>query len=529
MTGAFWFVWPVLLLSLACIGTGLLCLAVSRLLDRGIPIWLSVSIAYFLGQGILATVFLFLALAGFLSAALVGTLVGILALVGLVAVVRERKACQATAVRVWEAWRGGALLWRVVAIAAVLLFGYGFTTISGNLIVDAPAFYMAIAKMIGGTGRLTPLPGYDPFSSVGLNGELLMAALFRLGMSGTTPRVLSWVSYIPTLALMYGLARICSVGRRGSLLAVVMAITSSSATVLWGAGKTDLLAIGPALAACVLVLLVWGRVRAGAGLLVAGLLAGFASVCKASYVVAFLPGLTTLVIWHAAQVPRSPGAVGDLNALARASARALIPFAVGFLVAFSPNVLKNQLILGAAFSHPEPDPYFTRATTERLLLSYPIALTYGRYWAEAGTLSPLVLTFAPLAVYLRRSAVWIQSRLLALTVAALIGTAAWMFLYPSVITTRYFLATLLLYCIPAAAAAEAASRRSRTLSLIVAAAAIVVMIETPIQTDAQSPSFTSVRAVLSQIVHPVERSDQRRCCTRRSCAHSDVCSILASA
>ena len=31
-------------------------------------------------------------------------------------------------------------------------------------IVDAPAFYMAFAKMIAGTGRLVALPGYDSFS-----------------------------------------------------------------------------------------------------------------------------------------------------------------------------------------------------------------------------------------------------------------------------------------------------------------------------------------------------------------------------
>ena len=73
-----------------------------------------------------------------------------------------------------------------------------------------------------------------------------MAALFRLGMAGTDPRVLPWVSYIPTLGLLYGVARLSGVGRRGALLACVIGPLSSSASKVGGLWETDLLAVGPA-------------------------------------------------------------------------------------------------------------------------------------------------------------------------------------------------------------------------------------------------------------------------------------------
>src|SRR5262249_35040710 len=154
-------------------------------------------------------------------------------------------------------------------------FIYGFSSLGGWLIADGPAFYMAIAKMVGGTRRLAPLPGYDPFSSVGLIAELHMAALYAMGQTGTDPRILPWLSFPPTMGLFYGLARICGLTRRAALLTLGMVVSSSAVAVLWGSGKTDLLALGPAVATCVLLLTWWDEPADPTPLAIGGLLSGF--------------------------------------------------------------------------------------------------------------------------------------------------------------------------------------------------------------------------------------------------------------
>src|SRR5262245_19687175 len=200
--------WPALVLSLASLGVGLLCLAPTRLRAR-YPFWLHASIAFVLGQGVLGTAFEFTALAGRFTNAVVTPVVSVAALGALAMIVLEHRSWRGELTHGWHAWREASLVWKAVALTVIGFFIYGFSSLGGWLIADGPAFYMAIAKMVGGTGRLAPLPGYDPFSSVGLIAELHMAALYAMGQTGTDPRILPWLSFPPTMGLFYGLARIC--------------------------------------------------------------------------------------------------------------------------------------------------------------------------------------------------------------------------------------------------------------------------------------------------------------------------------
>src|SRR5262245_32642702 len=180
--------WPALVLSLASLGIGLLCLAPTRLRARH-PLWLHASIAFVLGQGVLGTAFEFIALAGRLTNTVVTPVVSVAALGALVMLALDHRSWRRELKHGWNAWRDASLVWKAVALTVAGFFIYGFSSIGGWLVVDAPAFYMAIAKMVGGTGRLVPLPGYDPFSSVGLIAELHMAALYAMGQTGTDPRI----------------------------------------------------------------------------------------------------------------------------------------------------------------------------------------------------------------------------------------------------------------------------------------------------------------------------------------------------
>jgi hypothetical protein len=494
-------VWPTLLLCLASLGTGLLCLAPTRLRAR-LPLWLYASIAFALGQGVLGTAFEFIALAGRFTPKVVTSLVSLMAIAGIVPLVLQQRDWRREAARSWQAWRAAPVVWRCVALAAAAFFAWGFSTLGNWMIVDAPAFYMAIAKMVGGTGRLIPLPGYDPFSRVGLLAELHMAALYALGMRGTDPRILPFASFVPAMALFYGLARVCGLTRRGALLTLVMVLSSTAVVILWGSGKTDLLALGPAIGACILSLVWWDDPADAKPLAVAGLLTGFACVIKLSYIVAFIPAVAVLAGWKAASdawTSRAEAWRGVTVLIMRAA----VFFAAGFVVAFVPHLIKNWLLFGDVSTQLDMVDFYSKRTTIRLLMTYPFALTYGRYWGQIGTISPLVLAYAPLAIWFSPNAPhWARNRLLAITVAAGVGMAAWMILCPSIFAPRYFLATPLLFALPAAAVADTLSRRHALLSLLVAPAVFVVLAATPQQAYGNAPVVDTFRQSLSRLLSP---------------------------
>lgn len=497
MTNAFWFVAPLLVLALASAGAGALCLRPATAIRTSLPAWLTTVLEYFVGQGVLTTYFLGLALAGQFHTPWIALPLGMLAAVGAVVLAARRRDWSATAQRAHAAWRSASLAWKVLSGATAALFAYGFTSVAGDLWVDSPAFYMAMSRLIAGTGRLTALPGYDYFSAIGLFGELHMAALFSLGMTGTSPRVLSWVAFVPTVAVIYGLARLCGLGRRGTLLTIAATVSTSSIASLWGAGKADLFAIGPALAAVVIVLALWDRQRLGAAPFVSGLLFGYAALSKVSYLVAFLPGLAVLLLWQRILVTRPP----RQGSLVMASLPVALLFGCGVLIAFGQNFVKNALILDTPFARFAMDPFFSDATTVRLLVTYPFAVTYGRYWGQAGTLSPIVLAFLPLIpFYLRWPAAAGQSRLLAVSVAAVVSLVAWLVMFPSIITMRYIQATLLLFALPAAAAAENATRRSRLLAVVIPVGVLMTLASTPPHTAIVFPTFSSPRATLAAVM-----------------------------
>lgn len=471
--------WPALMLSLASLGVGLLCLTPTRLRARH-PLWLYASIAFVTGQGVLGTVFEFIALAGRFTGAVITPVVWVGACAALVTLVLEHRRWRRELQDAWHAWRDASLLWKAVAVTVAGFYLYGFSSIGGALLVDAPAFYMAIAKMIGGTGRLVALPGYDAFSSVGLLTGLHMAALYAMGQTGTDPRILPWMSFLPTMGLFYGLVRGCGLPRRAALLALGMVVSSPAVVVLWGTGKPDLLALGPAVATCVLVLTWWDEPADLTPLVIGGLLTGFACVFKLSYVVGFLPVVTVLTLWRTVAMEGGGRWPANWRPLLASSVRAAAILSAGFAVAFAPHLLKNWLVLGSAFAPTDAIPFFSSATTARLLMTYPFALTYGRYWGQTGTISPLVLAYAPLALFYRpKAAHWTRNRVFAVSVAAAAGMAAWMILCPSIFAPRYFLATPLLFALPAASAAEALSRRHAFLPLLVAPALLVVIVDTP--------------------------------------------------
>ena len=56
---------------------------------------------------------------------------------------------------------------------------------------DAAAFYMILPKIMANSHELIPVPGYESFMSVGLQGEMHYAALMVLG-SADAAQLFEW-------------------------------------------------------------------------------------------------------------------------------------------------------------------------------------------------------------------------------------------------------------------------------------------------------------------------------------------------
>ena len=477
---------PIPLVLFGCLGVGAIILYLSRRRLPPLPLWLNSVTAYFLGQGILSSAFIFLGLAGFFSRE---TLLGILipsATAGVGYLCITATEWRVSIREAFYAWRNAPLAWQAISLFLILLLGFGVTSLGGWVVVDAIAFSLPVAKVMAASHRLFPLPGYEAFCSVGLLGEALLAALFSLGMPNISPRIFSWANFIPTLGIIYGLARQCQMSRRGGLLAVSMAATSSAVVLLWGSGKTDLFAVGPAVGACLFGLLSWDRRYRSPVLFMTGIFTGLACVFKLSYLVPLLPGVILVMMWRALfdafHAVRRQDWKG-LWSLCPHAFKEMALFGAGFACAFAPHVIKNLILLDTALGDNKPGAYFTLATTLRIVLSYPFALTYGNYWAQFGTLSPLILAFTPLLAWLIRPAKWRESKLAALGFSTLFGVLLWIAILPSIFMPRYILASLLMCGIPVAAGADMMSRRRGVLCWIIPVAVLVTLLSTPRYTN----------------------------------------------
>jgi hypothetical protein len=493
---------PIILLSAACTGYGLLTLALFRDCFAGLSIAFRLTVAYFLGQSLLVAVFVLLALGGMFTFAAVASVI----LPGLPLFVlfvwRDWRDVREAGSGALRSWRRAPLSWRILTILAAALFAFGFSTIGRTLEIDASAFYMAAAKFVAYTGRIGMVPGYEFFSWVIMTGEMLNASLMLLGSPGTGARFYEWINFLPALVALYWVARLCKLSARAAFLAALMALTSSAAIGLWGGGKTDTFAVGPALISVCFALASWRTDRRLTYIAMSGLFCGFAIVTKATYLVALLPVALLLVFWS------DIFAVVD-DAKAFAWARLLrcvtrmgfmsVPFFLFLALGLATFMLKNWIIFRAPFGSGTTSlvssVYFSAGTTLRLVLSYPFALTYGHYWAQLGTLSPLILAFIPLLFLMPRDERRLATPLSALTISALIGLGLWVALLPSIFMPRYILATLLLLGIPAAAGAVHVSRGRTALARMIVTAAAIVTIFTPSQVNSRSSIFHPIRAM----------------------------------
>jgi hypothetical protein len=452
---------PVVLIgySAACLGSGLLVWnALSQTTRRldGISAGTILATAFILGEGILACLWLFLALGGLFSFRVVAPLSFIFAVGGLYIGRRILLDFKRQAVSIWHNLRSDTWGWQFIAGLTIFLCLMWFTSLGRPLNGDGPAFYFAFAKIVASSHYLIHLPGYEGFTNIGLLGELHFAALMLL-RSPEAAKLFSWPTIIAAGIMLASLGRVVGMGRRGQWLTLSILFSSSAVVWLSGDGKTDLFGVALGLAAYYWAAQIRFN-RIPLTLFLTGLFSGFAFVAKLSYIPVIVPGIILLALWGYMEEFKGKD---EWRPFLKSFMVGSLIILTGLIIAIVPHLIKN----GVLFHNPiSPfgsggigwldQNFFGKEVTRRIVLTYPLALTYGSYWAQYGNLSPLILAFLPLAFFLPRPNSFLSSPLAVVTLAAVAGLAVWLFLDPSVLAPRYILATLLLLALLPARAAE---------------------------------------------------------------------------
>ncbi|MCA1324311.1 hypothetical protein [Herbaspirillum sp. alder98] len=463
---------PLFFLSFSCIGAGA---AIFRFFpDRkqsfGAP---HLATCMLLGQGAFGGILLFPAMAQVFTRPVVLTLTTPFALFGL----WQLRPLLNTDIANWRIhlismWRV-PLRWKLATLVTLALLGAFGAAVSGIIEGDALAFYLTLPKIIGASHRLMQLPGYETFMSVGLTAEIQLAALYLLGMPGASPKLYLWLTMLAGAAVLVAMARNVGLGRRAQLLCLAMLSTSSAAIILLE-GKTDFFAAAYGLCALLFALQSWDDPKRASTVKLTGLFTGIALIAKLSYAVAFFPGVLIVLFYRPLVELKSAWNNKPVRRrLLQQLVLHLFWFGLFTALAFIPHFIKNMVVLGSFSGASVSFNYFSPETTKRIVLLYPLVLTFGRYWGQLGNISPLLLAFLPLLILLPRGPAPIREKIVVLSLAAVAGLILWVIALPAVPIPRYYFATLLMLTIPAAWAAERLGRECWLADNLVAASVVV--------------------------------------------------------
>ncbi len=348
----------------------------------------------------------------------------------------------------------------VVWVVGILVFGLGVAAWFLPPEGDAAAYYLTYPKIMAATGWLEPMPGqYYYYSSISLPVELQYAALMVLADEHAAKFFMFPIG-LAVAVMLAAIVRRCG----GSIVAVTLAgaMLFSSYTFYHYIynGKVEVVAAAFGLAALYWILPGVERGRQFATYIAAGWFAGLATVAKFSYLPALGVSLSVALVWQKL-AGRTKGdtlkaAIGDV-------VRAGTLMTAAASIAWVPQLVKNSMMFSAPLApfwglagsgdllH---QVWFSSEETRKILLTYPLALVFGRYPGQGGGLSLLYLAFLPFLIWFVRSTSWRGGSIMAVTAGALAGVVVWMILYPSVIAPRYLLATLLMFIPILALAAE---------------------------------------------------------------------------
>ncbi len=449
--------------SVACLGIGNISLHVlTRFIKQSHQAspGTEIATAFILGQGVLASFWILLALEGWFIPELLFGVVLTVAISGVFFLYQRWTDFRRQIVSIWRELCSEPLVWQLMAGLTLFLCLLWVTSVGRSLAWDAITFYMSRSKLVAYSHQLLPLRGFENLSSFGFLGEIHYAALTALA-DETAATLFSWPTSIAAAIILMAVGRQVGIGRRGQWIILTIFYSTSAITFLSGDGKVDLFALALGISAYY-----WGmKIQKGPRQLASwmtGLLVGFSSIAKISYVPVMGTSILLIAGWGLLDEKFSQHQFLDtLKSILLCGFQT----SLALILALLPHFIMNGLLFdnpflpfGSDYHTWENQSWFSPVTTNRILLTYPLSLTYGSFFAQMGNLSPLVLAFLPLSLYLPRPRSWFRSPLFVVTFSAVVGILTWVIFRPSVFAPRYILATLMLLTLLPAKAVEYASR-----------------------------------------------------------------------
>lgn len=416
--------------------------------------------AFFVGQGLFGAIWQTVAVLGYFSMRVVLTILTITLLTGAIYLPSIFKATINRFCVVIKETKTLGVFWVLLILSLIALIAlFAFLTLypSGT---DAIAYYLAQAKLIAATGKLYRLPGFECFSLFGLNAEMHAATQYLLcgDVAGEyAAKMCVWLTALAGAAILWAISSRVGLGRRGQWMVTIMLYTTTGFTLVIWDGKTDLFGACLGLAAVYWVLQI-GKIKDWIALFLSGLMIGFAVNSKFSLLLVMMPLLTILAGWclwtdtsqDYSQKDRSVNKqkwqrlfLGSLIAVGAT----IIPFLALFFKngilygePLAPFSILNSHLVSAVLDQS----WYTRENTRWIILTYPLALTFGQYPMQHGNITPLLLAFLPFLFFFSKNlSPFRNQRLMVLTLSSVVGILFWVIFRPSVFAPRYILSPLL--------------------------------------------------------------------------------------
>jgi hypothetical protein len=410
------------------------------------------SSAFILGQGLFATIWLILGLLSIFSKTNIWLFLVIGAALGCYF---AGTLANNVVKQLYSAWLSVRELRRIwypfLFLTSYLVLIYGVKSLTNlRLWEDGEAFYFVLPKIMANAEQLIVQRNYSSFTQIGLSGEMHYAALMSLS-GELSARFFVWIT---ALAITLVILAVCSeigVKTLGKTFAVALLFTSTTFTLWLYGGKVEIFSTAFGVAAFFWAISITKESKLSE-IAVVGIYTGLAIISKISYIPTLIPGILFVIGWNSLYAGQPTAAPERINKIA--ILRIVTVFSIFSFLPIVPNIIKNMVLFNEPLApfllfHSKAtnlmtQSWYTKENTRYILLTYPIALTFGKYPMIGGNISPLILLGVVCSFFLNFRNTYLKHKVLLVTSAAVSGIIIWIIVAPSVLCPRYLLPSLLM-------------------------------------------------------------------------------------
>lgn len=452
---------------LASVSLGLLLIKVlSRddFPDKDYSFYAVTASGFLLGQGVLGHVWLLLGLYSLFKASLIWSILIIITIAGsgiLRGIFHSLVLrCKGLLLQLGNL----PIVWQILlflTIVLILLFGLKSFVFPPR--GDPESFYMVLSKIMASAEKFVPLPYGHVLNHIGFMGEMHFAALMSIA-DVPAAKFYVWFTALALAIIILAICKETGVRLKGQIIALLMLFSSTVFTNFIYDGKVDIFAAAYGVTAYYWAMRTTRKSPVFVYILT-GLFSGLSIVAKFSYIPIILAGVGIFLIWNLLFFDESLR--GRVKEGMITIGYGFIVIGISVIIAVIPHIIKNQVLFEEPFAPlvylKSDDPHWTKAdffpysshTKTFIRLTYPIAITHGKYPSQSGNVSFFILSFIPLAIFLKKKNSLLKSRLFQVTTVAALCLVIFMISGPTYfLVPRYYMATLLLFIPLSALSAE---------------------------------------------------------------------------